>query len=306
MAYYLSEPAPSKGDPTAKNRVWDFFGEPTNPRPGNRRQPQQPRRKNRPCSYKTASGIPYWPSRDPIEEEGGINLYAFVGNNGVNKWDLLGQSASSEIATLHVAYQWWDSRKGPSGGNGSQLIGQWDKYLYTLSGEAEVTCNCGEVVVNSSSGDSDSNYWFLAQAEGNLFVIAPQHGVRAGSSVDVSFVSTSKTGSTSEVNALFSFISGVAVTAGTTIGTGGNILVGAVAGSATATAVSYTAGEIWGAAIGGSGRISHRFSVSCDDWETGDPTYSKPNVTDSFVGEFGIANRWMFENYVPQSWVWDD
>ena len=32
-----------------------------------------------------------WPSRDPIEEDGGINLYGFVGNDGVNRWDLLGQ-----------------------------------------------------------------------------------------------------------------------------------------------------------------------------------------------------------------------
>ena len=31
-----------------------------------------------------------WPSRDPIEEEGGVNLYGFVGNDGVNKWDVLG------------------------------------------------------------------------------------------------------------------------------------------------------------------------------------------------------------------------
>jgi RHS repeat-associated protein len=31
-----------------------------------------------------------WPSRDPIEEMGGVNLYGFVGNDGVNKWDLLG------------------------------------------------------------------------------------------------------------------------------------------------------------------------------------------------------------------------
>jgi RHS repeat-associated protein len=37
-----------------------------------------------------------WPSRDPIEEEGGINLYGFVGNDGVNKRDLLG------LATVHV------------------------------------------------------------------------------------------------------------------------------------------------------------------------------------------------------------
>ena len=32
-----------------------------------------------------------WISRDPIEEEGGWNLFAFVGNNGVNRWDYLGE-----------------------------------------------------------------------------------------------------------------------------------------------------------------------------------------------------------------------
>ncbi len=31
-----------------------------------------------------------WPSRDPIEEMGGLNLYGFVGNDGVNWWDLFG------------------------------------------------------------------------------------------------------------------------------------------------------------------------------------------------------------------------
>ena len=31
-----------------------------------------------------------WPSRDPIEERGGLNLYGFVGNNGVNGMDYLG------------------------------------------------------------------------------------------------------------------------------------------------------------------------------------------------------------------------
>lgn len=33
-----------------------------------------------------------WPSRDPIEESGGINLYGFVGNDGVNRWDYLGMA----------------------------------------------------------------------------------------------------------------------------------------------------------------------------------------------------------------------
>ena len=31
-----------------------------------------------------------WPSRDPIEEKGGVNLYGFVDNDGVNHWDYLG------------------------------------------------------------------------------------------------------------------------------------------------------------------------------------------------------------------------
>ena len=31
-----------------------------------------------------------WPSRDPIEERGGVNLYGFVGNDGVNWVDVLG------------------------------------------------------------------------------------------------------------------------------------------------------------------------------------------------------------------------
>ncbi|MEM7773687.1 MAG: RHS repeat-associated core domain-containing protein [Cyanobacteria bacterium P01_A01_bin.37] len=32
-----------------------------------------------------------WPSRDPIQEDGGLNLYGFVGNDAANAWDYLGQ-----------------------------------------------------------------------------------------------------------------------------------------------------------------------------------------------------------------------
>lgn len=38
--------------------------------------------------YDPATGR--WPSRDPIEESGGVNLYGFVGNNGINGLDVLG------------------------------------------------------------------------------------------------------------------------------------------------------------------------------------------------------------------------
>ena len=38
-----------------------------------------------------------WPSRDPIEEVGGLNLYGFVGNDGVDRWDLLGRLVQARM-----------------------------------------------------------------------------------------------------------------------------------------------------------------------------------------------------------------
>jgi uncharacterized protein RhaS with RHS repeats len=42
-----------------------------------------------------------WPSRDPIEEEGGINLYGFVGNSGLYKWDYLGLAIQQNCDEIH-------------------------------------------------------------------------------------------------------------------------------------------------------------------------------------------------------------
>jgi len=85
-----SKRAPGASDLTAKNRVWGFFAESNRARPGIRRQPLKPRRKNRPTATKPASGIPLWPSRDPIGEMGGINLYGFIGNSPSANVDYLG------------------------------------------------------------------------------------------------------------------------------------------------------------------------------------------------------------------------
>ena len=93
---------------TAKIRVWKIFALSSRPRPACRRQSVQPRRKNRPAATKTMSGIPRWPSRDPIEEEGGLNLYGFVKNSTLNKIDIWGMrwSVASEIAGGITMTQW--------------------------------------------------------------------------------------------------------------------------------------------------------------------------------------------------------
>ena len=49
-----------------------------------------------------------WPSRDPIGEMGGMNLYGFVGNDGVGKSDRLGLQFGGEIAFVQ-SLQWPDA-----------------------------------------------------------------------------------------------------------------------------------------------------------------------------------------------------
>ncbi len=95
MAYFSTEPASEHRNVTGENRVWDFFPFSNRTHPANRHQFAQPRRKIRPTAMKTVSGIPYWPSRDPIGEAGGENLYGFIRNVAINTWDLLGQSEVS-------------------------------------------------------------------------------------------------------------------------------------------------------------------------------------------------------------------
>ncbi|MFT4175265.1 MAG: RHS repeat-associated core domain-containing protein, partial [Luteolibacter sp.] len=67
-----------------------------------------------------------WISKDPIEESGGINLYAFVGNKGVNKWDYLGQRTVSEWISDLI-----DSLDTPIGDGGAHG-GGWAGALYDL------------------------------------------------------------------------------------------------------------------------------------------------------------------------------
>jgi len=93
MGFSLTSPAPEKSDPTAKNRVWGFFGDAEQSHRQNRPQTKQPRQGNRLTTTKIASGRTYWPSRDPIEEEyrpSEPNSYGFVTNSPISLVDLLG------------------------------------------------------------------------------------------------------------------------------------------------------------------------------------------------------------------------
>jgi hypothetical protein len=44
---------------------------------------------SRACGYKTASGLGKWPNRDPLQEKGGMNLYALVEIMRLLQWILM-------------------------------------------------------------------------------------------------------------------------------------------------------------------------------------------------------------------------
>ena len=102
MGFTVEKPHQREVHPTAKKRVWGFFGDAAQTSRGKPAAAQLPHRAERPSPTKPASGVIYygyrhydpvtgrWPSRDPIGERGGINLYGMVGNDALNNSDYLG------------------------------------------------------------------------------------------------------------------------------------------------------------------------------------------------------------------------
>jgi hypothetical protein len=86
--------APSKTLTRPQNRVGDFFWQGADCAQKNRLASRMATKEKSSCGYKTASGRTFWLSKDPIQEEGGLNLYAMVGNAPLNLWDYLGMQGS--------------------------------------------------------------------------------------------------------------------------------------------------------------------------------------------------------------------
>ena len=55
------------------------------------------------CGYEIASGLRQWLNQDPLGEEGGINLYRFVSNDAVNRYDPNGLR-DGDVTRTHPSY----------------------------------------------------------------------------------------------------------------------------------------------------------------------------------------------------------
>jgi len=131
------------GDLQPKNRARGFFG--ARPLCARTIRPQapQPRREIRPVPAKPASGIPVWPSRDPIGEEGGWNLYGFVGNDSIGLLDVLGKLYKGSENPI-IEQLLLDPKQKVQTASGAAPFIPLSKYL-GLSGinwEIEAECKC--------------------------------------------------------------------------------------------------------------------------------------------------------------------
>jgi hypothetical protein len=79
--------ATTKADPPSKNRVVVFSRSSIACAGSFGSEPVELRQENGSMGTATVSGVFCWLSKDPIDILGGLNLYAFVGNNPVNSRD---------------------------------------------------------------------------------------------------------------------------------------------------------------------------------------------------------------------------
>jgi len=93
-----------------------------------------------------------WPSRDPIQERGGYNLYNFVGNDSVNQWDLLGMSWK-KVNCLDVSLD----------NSISTFVGVGGSIGISIRGEK---CDC----CNTDTGKTISNGFILVTATANASI----------------------------------------------------------------------------------------------------------------------------------------
>ncbi len=145
---------------------------------------------NAPRSTKPVSGVLYygyryyspgmgrWINRDPIEEQGGINLYAMVSNNTINRIDMYGLAEFSDCSTESVSL-------APIS-KGFNVFGKQAEGSITFSASREV-CKCcdgekGEFI-KSVSGGVDASL-ALSATTGQLPGNIGWYGLRFRGSLD--------------------------------------------------------------------------------------------------------------------------
>lgn len=179
MGYYLPETAPAKSDPAAKNRVRGFFGESVSVCLETRPAALESPRKNYDDRRGTASGIPFWPSRDPMGENWAtdeFNEYAFIKNRSVAAVDRLG---------LHILEEWywrqmlgglWDLGQEktppyPTSPTPSGRLNEEHEWHHTRQEAGVVYCDCTEEEASEFVGEALRTFSLFNEGNGGFATV---------------------------------------------------------------------------------------------------------------------------------------
>jgi RHS repeat-associated protein len=110
-----------------------------------------------------------WPSRDPIEEQGGVNLYGFASNDGVNKWDILGMTSIMLDATGQCLQSFceceveWECRLiGQTVNIDMPFVGPVDTTVHYRCTVTKTTSWCTQSVGDVWMKEESNNMWTAA------------------------------------------------------------------------------------------------------------------------------------------------
>ena len=116
-----------------------------------------------------------WPSRDPIAEDGGLNLYGFLGNNGISYWDWLGLERISffQMVEWYASSSWHKKLKKqirkagftPEGDTGMERSDWIEDMMdvYGRHGENDILFTSGHAIA-----DKNDEIVGLKDADGHL------------------------------------------------------------------------------------------------------------------------------------------
>jgi len=102
-----------------------------------------------------------WPSRDPIEEEGGLNFYGFVGNSPILGVDPLGLAVERELRVEDL---------GPSARSQGRILGttrypSWDIVTEIQAGG----CSSGEKKIVMKTALAIARLWYVPSEKNHEF-----------------------------------------------------------------------------------------------------------------------------------------
>ena len=116
----------------------------------------------------TVSGIPCWPSRDPIGERGGVNIYVYVANNPLNSFDHFGLADSTTAWELGIEWLTGNGPRHHDFTDGDPFAEELRNHSNIQDGLDEAETKVGQRCGNNNESDFDFPYNYSLSGWGGI------------------------------------------------------------------------------------------------------------------------------------------